>query len=148
MGEPSCEGDDPDIPGDDVLYRRLSRENPDQYAEDKVTGKRWPTSAAFTPKPGEDGLSVFRRMRLEAAGLSASAVATRPEHIVFGMETADIRAIQLGVRDDPWPQGIPDEAHPRNGAHALIVGWEGMTRGQIKRRARELAKLPSLKLAS
>jgi len=147
-GEPSCVGDDPAIPNDEALYRRLSRENPDQYAVDQETGKRWPTSAAFMPKPQEDGLSVYRRMKLEAAGLGASAVATRPEHIVFGMETGDVRAIKLGVRDDAWPPGIPDEEHPRNGAHALIVGWGGMTRGEIKRRARELAKLPSLKLVS
>jgi hypothetical protein len=147
-GSPSCAGDDPRIPNDEVLYRRLSRENPDQYAVDKVTGQRWPTSAAFTPKPQEDGLSVYRRTRLEAAGLDASAVAIRPEHIIFGMEAGDIRAIKLGVRDDAWPTGIPDEKHPRNSAHALIVGWESMTRGEIKRRARELAKLPSLKLVS
>jgi hypothetical protein len=146
--EPSCEGDDPNVPSDEVLYRRLSRENPDQYAVDRETGERWPTSAAFTPKPQEDGLSVYRRMRLEAAGLDASAVAIRAEHIVFGMDTGDVRAIKLGVRDDAWPTGIFDQEHPRNAAHALIVGWEGMTRGEIKRRARALAKLPSLKLVS
>lgn len=147
-GGPSCPGDDPGISNDEVLYRRLSRENPDQYAVDRETGKRWPTSAAFMPKPQEDGLSVYRRTRLAAADLDASAVATRPEHIVFGMEAGDVRVIKLGIRDDAWPRGIPDADHPRNAAHALIVGWEGMTRGEIKRRARELAKLPSLRLVS
>lgn len=139
-------GDDPSIPDDEVLYRRLSRENPDQYAVDRETGERWPTSAAFKPKPQEDGLSVYRHMKLAEAGLDASAVATAPQHIVFGVGVGDVRSIRLGVRNDQWPHGIPDADHPRNGAHALIIGWQGMSRGDIGRRARDLTRLPSMRL--
>lgn len=139
----------------DDIRRRIRRLLIEEYSSSGENSRRgsghgtaWPTNAAFIPKPQEDGLSVYRRMKLEAAGLGASAVATRPEHIVFGMETGDVRAVKRGARDDAWPPGIPDEEHQSNGAHALIVGWEGMTRGEIKRRARELAKLPLLKLVS
>lgn len=146
-GEPACAGDDPRIPDAEVLYRRLSRENPDQYAVDTTTGERWPTSAAFKPKPQEDGLSVYRRSKLAEAGLDASAVATAPGHVVFGVSTGDVRSIKLGVRDDPWPRDVPDPGHPRHSAHALVIGWDGLTRGERARRARELAKLPSMRLA-
>jgi hypothetical protein len=146
-GIPSCDGDDPGIPSDEILYRRLSRVDPNQYALDTETGERTPTSAAFTPKPDEDGLSVYRHAKLTAAGLDASVVALVPEHIVFGMSAGEVRSVDLGVRDDAWPQGIPDAAHPRNGAHALIVGWERMSRGAVKRHARELAKLAATRLA-
>lgn len=146
-GEPSCIADDANIPNSEVLYRRLSRENPYQYTIDEKTGERRITSAAFKPKPDEDGLSVYRHSRLAKVGLDASAVATAPEHIVFGVSVGDIRSIKLGVRDDAWPQGVPEPGHPRNGAHALVVGWHGLTRGERARRARELTKLPSMKLA-
>jgi hypothetical protein len=126
----------------------LSKENPNQYAQDSVTGERRPTSAAFKPKPGEDGLSVYRHAKLVAAGLDAAAVALKPEHIVFGMKTDEVRSLELGVRDNPWPQGIPDADHPRNEAHALIVGWDCMSRGEATRRARELAKLAAARLAA
>jgi hypothetical protein len=129
------------------LYRRLSRENPDQYAVDTATGQRWPTSAAFKPKPREDGLSVYRRSKLAEAGLDASAVATAPGHVVFGVSAGDVRSIKLGVRDDPWPGDVPDPGHSRHGAHALVIGWAGLTRGERGRRARELARLPSMSLA-
>ena len=131
-----------------MLYRRLSRSNPDQYAIDKETGERRPTSAAFKPKPQEDGLSVYRQTKLAEARLDGSAIATAPDHIVFGLGVGDVRSIELGVRDDAWPQEIPDAVHLRNGAHALIIGWQGMSRGEVGRRARVLAQLPSLKLVS
>lgn len=140
-------GDDPDILGSEVLYRRLSRENPHQYAFDEETGERWPTSAAFKPKPDEDGLSVYRQSKLAEVALDASAVATAPEHVVFGVNAGDVRSIKLGVRDDAWPSDVLDPEHPRNGAHALVIGWNDLTRGERGRRARELTKLPSMRLA-
>lgn len=145
-GGRSCVGDDPGISDSEILYRRLSRENPDQYALDAETGERWPTSAAFKPKPDEDGLSVYRHVKLAEAGLAASDVATAPEHVVFGVNVEDVRSIKLGVRDDAWPSGITDPEHARNGAHALVIGWEGMSRGEKSRRARELTRLPSMRL--
>lgn len=144
---PSCHGDDPSIGDSEVLYRRLLRDNPDQYAVDQETGERWPTSAAFKPKRGEDGLSVYRHSKLAEDGLDASGVAMRPEHVVFGVTVADVRTLKLGVRDDEWPSGIPDADHPRNRAHALVVGWENMTRGEVSRCARKLTQLPSMGLA-
>lgn len=130
-----------------MLYRRLLRNNPDQYAVDQVTGERRPTSAAFKPKRGEDGLSVYRRSKLAEDALDASDVAMRPEHVVFSVTVADVRTLKLGVRDDEWPPDIPDADHPRNRAHALVVGWENMTRGEVSRCAKRFTKLPSMGLA-
>jgi hypothetical protein len=42
------------------------------------------------------------------------------------------------VRDDPWPQGIQDEYHPRNAAHALIVGWNEISKSARKKYQRYL----------
>jgi hypothetical protein len=144
---PSCDGDDRNIVDSEVLYRRLSRENPDQYAVDLETGERWPTSTAFKPKRGEDGLSVYRRSKLAEDGLDASDVAVRAEHIVFGVTVGDVRSLKLGVRDDEWPPDIPDPDHPRNRSHALVVGWDDMSRGEINRCAKKLTRLPSMELA-
>jgi hypothetical protein len=53
-------GDDPSIPGDEVLYRRLSYDNGDWVVRNLITGERVrPASGAF--KPDEDGVSVFRK---------------------------------------------------------------------------------------
>lgn len=146
-GAPSCDGDDPRIEDTELLYRRLSRDNPDQYAVDQETGESRPTSAAFKPKPGEDGLSVYRRSRLEEDRLSAADVALRPNHIVFSVTAGDVRTLKLGVRDDEWPSGIPEAEHPRNRAHALVVGWADMSRGEVGRCAKKFARLPSMSLA-
>jgi hypothetical protein len=62
------------------------------------------------------------------------------------VSTGDVRSIKLGVRDDAWPPDVAQPEHPRNGAHALVIGWEGLTRGQRGRRARELTRLPSMRL--
>jgi len=58
---------------------------------------------------------------------------------------ADVLSIPLGAQPDPWPSDIPDPEHPRNAAHALIVGWEGLTKSARKERQRALASLPSLR---
>ena len=69
--ESSCIGDDPSIPDSETLYRRLSRENPNMYAVDEETGERRPTSAAFKPRPNEDGLSVYSNQLRGQAVVSA-----------------------------------------------------------------------------
>jgi hypothetical protein len=63
--------------------------------------------------------------------------------VVVRIGVADVRSIDpLDVRDDPWPQDIPESQHPRNAAHALIVGWAGLSKKIERQRA--LTRLPSL----
>jgi len=109
-----------------------------------ATGERRPTTAAFTPDL--DGVSVYRESRLRETGLTATALVRAPQNLVIALGVAEIRRLaRLGVRDDPWPQDVPEAEHPRNAAHALIVGWTGLTKSQRKERQRVLATLPSLR---
>lgn len=44
----------------------------------------------------------------------------------------DVRAEGLGVAPDPWPAETDDPDHLRNAAHALVVGWGSLSKGQRK----------------
>lgn len=135
--------DDPSIPGDEVLYRRLS-----------FDGGAWvtprepvrPSSGGFDPDT--DGVSVFRRALLlhQNPPLGPSDVALRPGDILVSFTVADVRALQLGVRDDPWPKDVPDPDHPRYVAHALITGLEGLGRNPRARLQKRLATVGSMEL--
>lgn len=126
------------VPDDDAVVRRLSDSSPAMLYIDPLTGDRRPTTGAFAPRRGEDGVSVYREQLLSEAGLSVADIVTAPTNLVVRLTVADVRAVPpLDVRDDRWPQDVPDPGHPRNGAHALIVGWDGL--GKSTRRAVQLA---------
>lgn len=111
---------------------------------DSLTGTRRPSSGSF--KPDHDGVSVYRKRRLQEAGLSAADVVKAPINLVASLLIGEIRSLPpLGVRDDPWPLGIDDPTHPRNAAHALIVGWTGMGVSDRRRLQKSLVSLPSLR---
>lgn len=134
------------VPDDDAVLRRLSDSSPPMLYIDSLTGDQRPTTGAFAPKRGEDGVSVYREQLLTQAGLSVADVITAPANLVVRLTVADVRAAPpLDVQDDRWPQDAPDPGHPRNGAHALIVGWDGL--GKSARRAAQLALVnaPSLR---
>lgn len=113
-------------------------------AIDAVTGQRRPSSGAF--KPDADGVSIYRASRLAATGLGVVAVVRDPWNVVVALGVGDVRAVPLGVRDDPWPDDIDEPEHPRNAAHALITGWQGLGKNERRRRQRALAEAPSLRL--
>lgn len=137
------DSDDPAIADDDRLYRRLSDSSPNMIAVDVLTGARRPSSGAF--KPDDDGVSVYRESLLQRDSLEAVDVVRAPQNLVVALPVGAVRSIRpLGVRDDPWPTGIPNEDHPRNAAHALIKGWNGLSTGERRRRQRALAALPSI----
>ncbi|MDA8281348.1 MAG: hypothetical protein M0Z63_13195 [Actinomycetota bacterium] len=137
------ESDDPAIADDDRLYRRLSDNGPNMIAVDVLTGALRPSSGAF--KPDDDGVSVYRESLLQRDSLTPADVVRAPQNLVVALRVGAVRSIRpLGVRDDPWPAGIPDEDHPRNAAHALIKGWDGLTTSERRRRQKALAELPSL----
>lgn len=133
------------VPDDDAIYRRLSDSSPAMVFVDPLTGDRRPSTGAFRIKPDEDGVSVYREQLLRAAGLTAADVVTAPLNLVVRLEVADVRAIPpLDVHDDRWPADVPDPAHPRNGAHALIVGWHGLGKNARRERQLKLVSAPSL----
>ncbi len=134
--------DDPAIPDSDTLYRRLSDAGPSMVAVDLETGERRPTSGAF--KPDEDGVSVYRRGLLDAAGLGPDDVVRNPWNLVVSVDVGDIRSIRLGACDDPWPADIDEPEHARNAAHALITGLERLAKNERRRRQKDLVLLPSI----
>ena len=87
---------------------------------------------------------MFRRGLLDAAGLGPDDVIKNPWNLVISVDVGDIRSIGLGARDDPWPPDIDEADHPRNAAHALIIGLERLSRGQRRRRQQALVALPSI----
>ena len=110
---------------------------------DAITGEKRPSSGAF--KPDEDGVSVYLESILIDNRLTVSDIVSRPNNLVVAIEVGDVRLIPpLGVHRDPWPSNIPDEHHPRNGAHALIVGWSDLSTSSRKDRQRQLAACRSL----
>jgi hypothetical protein len=133
------------VPDDDAVYRRLSDSSPAMVYVDPLTGDRRPTTGAFAVKPGEDGLSVYREQLLAASGLTAAHVVTAAQNLVVSLAVRDIRSTPpLDVRDDPWPVDVPEPAHPRNGAHSLIVGWDELSRSERRARQLALVNAPSL----
>jgi hypothetical protein len=140
---PTVEGDDPAIPDDETLLRRLSDAGPNMVAVDPLTGVRRPSSGAFKPDPD---VSVYRTSVLASHGLDAQALVKAPHNLVVSIEVSDVRRhAGLGVRADPWPQDIEDPRHLRNAAHALIIGWSGLSKNQRRERQRALATAPSLR---
>lgn len=133
------------VPGDDAILRRLSDNSPAMVYVDPLTGEPRPTTGAFAPKRGEDGVSVYREQLLTSAGLGVGDVVVAPTNLVVRLTVADVRAVPpLDVRDDLWPTDVPDPRHPRNGAHALIVGWDGLGKNPRKAAQRALVEAPSL----
>jgi hypothetical protein len=126
----------------DVVFRRLSDTGPNMIAVDELTGTRRPTSGAFAPD--EDGVSVYVEAVLAARDLTAKDIVRAAQNVVASIEVREIRALDLDIKPDPWPPDSDDPDHPRNAAHALIVGLELLGAKQRRRRQRELALLNSL----
>jgi len=133
------------VPDDDAVLRRLSDNSPAMVYVDPLTGTQRPSTGAFALKRGEDGVSVYREKLLAAAGLGVGDVVVAPSNLVVRLTVADVRAVPpLNVRNDLWPTDVPDPSHPRNGAHALIVGRDALGKNPRKAAQRALVEAPSL----
>jgi hypothetical protein len=141
--------DDPSIPGEEILYRRLSYDSDQAWVvRDLITGQRVkPTSGAF--KPDADGVSVFRRSLLAELEppLAAADLVVAPENAVVGFTVEDLRSLLLGVRDDQWPEDVRDPKNPIYAAHALIKGLSELSTKERRRRQKQLSELPSMTFA-
>jgi hypothetical protein len=141
--------DEQDIPGDEILYRRLAYDDDDAWVvRDQITGQRVkPASGAFIPYP--DGVSVFRRSILgqQDPPLGAADLVVDPKNSVVTFSVQDLRSIVLGVKGDPWPQDVTDPKNPIYAAHSLIKGLNELGRNQTKKRRKLLSELPSMTFA-
>jgi hypothetical protein len=130
--------DDANILSEEILLRRVNTKNPNMWKVDFVTGKKRVSSAAFAYQ--NDGVSVYREKVLRNFNLVPKDILLKPTEVVLGIQVENVRSCTcLGVRDDPWPQGIQDEYHLRNAAHALIVGWNEISTSARKKYQRYLA---------
>ena len=129
------------LPDDDAVYRRLSDTGPSMVYIDPVTGEQRPTSGAF--KPDADGVSVYSKTAMAAVGVELSDLFVRAGNVVVELPVAAVRASEqpLDAVADPWPADIPEPDHPRNAAHALVVGFDGLTKGQRKRAQDHLVRI-------
>lgn len=141
---PASERDDPQIPDDEIVYRRVSYATGEWVRRDPGGKLIRAVSGGF--HPSDDGLSVFRSSVLQNQNppLGPSAVALRPSDIVVGFSVRDIRNLSLGIRDDAWPTDVEDSNHSRYAAHSLIVGWMSLSNRERIRRQKGLATAPSI----
>lgn len=140
--ESTVPGDDPEIPNDEVLYRRLPADDRNWLVRDSITGEPVrPTSGAF--QPDSDGVSVYRDsiLRVQNPPLDPANVALSAHNVIVSFTVGDVRSLSMGVKDDAWPPDVPNPKHPRNAAHALIVGWEELGKNARIRKQKEFAKL-------
>lgn len=129
---------------DGVLRRALST-NPDLVVRDQVTGSRRLSSAAFKPDPSDNGVSVYSTAALEADGLDRRLICFDGAHVlaeasvrqIHGLrltegqlDEAQRETIRLDVRSDPFPDGKDDDSPAHEVAHALVVGWVGLSKNQ------------------
>ncbi len=138
--------DDSNIPGDEILYRRLAYDDDAAWVvRDQITGQRVkPASGAFNPDP--DGVSVFRRSILaeQDPPLGPADLVVDPRNSVVGFTVEELRSIFLGVKDDQWPQDVSNPKDPIYSAHALIKGLNELGTNQMKKRRKLLSDLPSM----
>lgn len=118
-------------------HRRVPLD-PNLLVHDMVSQRvLYPSSAAFAPDPGEDGLSVYRESLLTECGCDAAAVAGAgiKKATVAGVTDVVVNSTDLHITPDPQPE--PADIGP---AHALIQGWDGLSRKEARNRARALAR--------
>lgn len=135
--------DDPDISDDETIYRWLSRQA-NFVVRDSETKELRVSSGAFAPD--SDGLSVYRHELLKRDGHTPiTGLVLAEENVIISLNLGEVRSLKLGLIDDPNPPGVRDPDHPRHRAHALVIGWRGISKKERMRRQKELTKLPSVR---
>lgn len=129
--------DDPGIPDDAVLYRRLPKYNIKPAAGEEL-GWRMTSNAFHDQDP--QGVSVYVADLLVEMGLGPSDIVSDREAGWGVAETTAgaVRGHGFGVRVRPDPSVADD---PRNAAHAELTGLRTGKDGQ--RQAKSLTKPPA-----
>jgi len=132
--------DDPSIVDEDWLLRRIP---PSQMPYNDARGRRWPSSAAFTPSTGDTEVSAYLDSELQDLGLDHEAVVEAHDgYAVARFPVGLPRSLDRGVIRDP----STDSARPLacDPAHALITGRTGDNKNQWRRIGRLLFDNPAV----
>lgn len=134
------DSNEPVITNEETLWRRLSDDGPNMITVDAGTGRRRPSSG--TSHPDSDGVSVYRVRGLSDQGRGPEAIVTAPCNLVYTLAVRHVRCIEpLDVKADPLASPAPSVLGQ---AHALILGWSGLSRNERTRRQRPLAHVAVL----
>lgn len=121
--------DDPDIPDDTLLLRRIVTHKPGWVAKDGATGALRPSSGAFEDHPNGTPMSVVLENKLREAGRPLEDALSGHDGFALAAITAgQARALGLRVAVDPQD----DEP-----AHGIVIGKK--TQG-IKRKLARAAQ--------
>lgn len=135
----SPQPDDPVGP-DEPLLRRIPHFNSLTFVcVDDRTGETRLSSGNFALEDGEDGVSVYRAHVLETLGLESSCLIRDPLNGVAALPTKAVTDAQLEVKPDPYPDDTGEPDHPRDGAHALVLGLAELGKKPRRRVQRALA---------
>ncbi len=92
--------------------------------------------------PESDGVCVYRVRVLSDQGLGPEAIVTALCNLVYTLAVRHVRCIEpLDVKADPIASPRPSFVGQ---AHALILGWSGLSRSERTRRQRQLANVAVL----
>lgn len=97
------------------------------------------------PRPSASGSSASIAPGVQQVTGSVAARSWPPSNVIVSVDVGDVRSLNLGVRDNPWPAG--SDGHPRDAAHALVTGLNELGSKPQLRCRRHLAKLPSITLS-
>jgi hypothetical protein len=133
-----------DFLNDELLRRVPSLSNNDFYAKNTETGERQLTSACFKLGRDETGLSIYSKTTIERRNLTCADVCRKPHNAVASIPGSEPPRRGLTTEPDPWPDDVPEPEHPRNAAHALIMGIADMAPNKQRQLARDFAGIAVL----
>jgi hypothetical protein len=125
---------------DEPLLRRIPHFNDSVFTcVDDSTGETRLSSGNFALEEGEDGVSVYRTHVLETLELEPRCLIRDPLNGVAELPTKVVTDAQLDVKPKPYPDDTGEPEHPRDGAHALILGLANLGKKPRRRVQRALA---------
>ncbi len=128
------------VGSDEPLLRRIPHFNDRVFVcVDDCTGEARLSSGNFALEEGEDGVSVYRTHVLETLELEPRCLIRDPLNGVAELPATAVTDAWLDVKPAPYPDDTGEPEHPRDGAHALILGLAELGRKPRRRVQRALA---------
>lgn len=142
-------GPNPDdlVADDEPLLRRIPHFNGHAFVcMDDESGETRLSSGSFAPD--EDGVSVYRTHVLRTLNLGPDCLIRSPLNGVAELAARAVRAEELDVKPDPNPKNTGEPEHPRDAAHALIIGLGELSKSRRRKAQRALAAAATIIIQS